>query len=283
MYCTVDCAAYEFQESGTRVTLIDTPGFDDTTRDYMEILATIASYLDHAQLPPISGVIYLHRITDKKLTGTSRLNLEILKALCGERFYTHVVLSTTMWGRIPNETVHAECGQRVTELLGSPSHWGDMASKGSKHIRFMGNRDSGMKILHHILSLPHAPPTELELELRAKKDLQNTKAGGVILEERRRREQLRLDELQAMREEEEERLREEQEQLTSYTNRHHHRELVTSHHDRVDTCHDRHHRRHLGQDNSRQANTSSRGRHGRESRNENGGFGILAWFSRPSN
>jgi len=207
--CTSNCEAWDFEyDVNTRFTLIDTPGFDDTTRDDMEILASIVSWMEAKDLSPFAGVIYFHRITDKRVTGTSRMNLQILQAMCGTRFYPHIVLTTTMWDIIPNETIMKEAADREKDLLQLPAFWGDMRARGCKYLRFMGNHPSGIEILSHFLTLGEAPPLAIEAEYRAGKVLQDTSAAAVILEERRRREQKRLRELEEQREEEEERLRE---------------------------------------------------------------------------
>jgi len=208
--CTSNCEAWDFEyDVNTRFTLIDTPGFDDTTRDDMEILASIVSWMEAKNLPPFAGVIYFHRITDKRVTGTNRMNLQILRAMCGIQFYPHIILTTTMWGIIPNETIMKEAADREKNLLQLPAFWGDMRARGCKYERFMGNQQSGIEILSHFLPLGEAPPLAIEAEYRAGKTLQDTSAAAVILEERRQCEQKRHRELEEQREEEEEeRLRE---------------------------------------------------------------------------
>lgn len=58
------------------VTLVDTPGFDDTNRSDTDVLTEIANWMGstyrHGML--LSGILYLHRITDKKITGSSMKN-----------------------------------------------------------------------------------------------------------------------------------------------------------------------------------------------------------------
>ncbi|KAH9924831.1 P-loop containing nucleoside triphosphate hydrolase protein [Amylocystis lapponica] len=65
-----------FEMCGRRVTLIDTPGFDDTTKSDTDILKMIALYLSTTYQfgRKLSGVIYMHRISDflTKERGTAR-------------------------------------------------------------------------------------------------------------------------------------------------------------------------------------------------------------------
>lgn len=218
---TTVCKPYEYEESGTRFTLFDTPGFNDTTRDDMGILKIIATFLNSKELPPISGIIYTHRITDNRVTGSSRLNLEILKAISGEQFYPHVVLLTTMWDNIPNNALHEECNRREAQLLASLTHWGDLKSKGCRPMRFYGSQQSGIEVLRSFQSPPPPPrpQTQLEQEILAEIDIEKTKAGAIILDELHRREKQRQEELQEIKEEEELRVREERAQLARYTDR----------------------------------------------------------------
>ena len=81
--------------------LIDTPGIDDTRRGDTEVLEDVAFYLSkiYEQDIKLAGIIYLHRITDVRISGSSLRNLKIFKALCVEEknVFKHVVLATTMW------------------------------------------------------------------------------------------------------------------------------------------------------------------------------------------
>lgn len=79
--------------------LIDTPGFDDTTRTDTSILQTIADQLValHRARRPILGIIVLHRITDVRLAGSAVKTFRVLQRLCGPGNYDRVVLATTMW------------------------------------------------------------------------------------------------------------------------------------------------------------------------------------------
>ncbi|KAK1835659.1 hypothetical protein QBC39DRAFT_368161 [Podospora conica] len=79
--------------------LIDTPGFDDTTRSDASVLATIASTLLalHRARRPVLGIIVLHRITDVRLAGSAVKTFRVLQRLCGPANYDRVVLATTMW------------------------------------------------------------------------------------------------------------------------------------------------------------------------------------------
>ena len=52
----------------------------------------------------LSGVIYLHRITDRKLCGSSRKNLNVFRQLCGDEALTNVAIVTNMWENVEPAT-----------------------------------------------------------------------------------------------------------------------------------------------------------------------------------
>lgn len=82
-----------------RFILIDTPGFVDNPADNLITLDIIAKALQKLERP-VSGALYFHRITDRRLTGTTREILSIFKSICGEKFYSHTAYVTTMWDQV---------------------------------------------------------------------------------------------------------------------------------------------------------------------------------------
>ena len=81
---TAVCQGWQFRNRNEPITLVDSPGLDKTTRTDMDILVSIVSSLQYRRYPPLLGIIYMHRVTDKKLAGACRMNLDMLRALCGE-------------------------------------------------------------------------------------------------------------------------------------------------------------------------------------------------------
>lgn len=192
---TPGCTAYTFesQKPRERITMIDTPGFDDSSRSGLEILATIAEYLSHAD-HAISGIIYLHCINMLRFTGGDVPNLRVLKALCGEHFYKQVLLVTTMWNRVA-AGIHDECAKREQQICNL--HWNDMRALGTEIRRFQDDEESLIQILSYLTALdPNPPSPEIMNEIRAKVPLEETKAGLIITEERKRREQEKRKELE---------------------------------------------------------------------------------------
>ena len=128
--------ADEFVLDGTTVTLIDIPGFDDTSKSDADILKIISAFLAttyvhtyvhsfsilwielvdrYKRESRLSGIIYLHSISDKRFTGVAGRNFNIFRKLCGDAALANVVLVTNMWGEVSPEVGEA----RESELSGN--------------------------------------------------------------------------------------------------------------------------------------------------------------------
>jgi hypothetical protein len=126
--CTIDAK--------TTVYLVDTPGFDDTNRSDTEVLRELASWLTRSYTANItlSGIIYLHKISDNRMQGSAKRNLYMFKKLCGDSALKNVILGTTMWDKV-SET---EGIARERELTSTPDFWGWMMDQGSRVFRHTG-------------------------------------------------------------------------------------------------------------------------------------------------
>ncbi|KAG5651162.1 hypothetical protein H0H81_009654 [Sphagnurus paluster] len=114
-----------------RVIVVDTPGFDDTTEDDREILRRIAVWLadSYSKEAKIAGVIYLYEITQTRMLGTARKNLDMFKKLCGPKATKNTVLVTTKWSLIRTEVGISREKQLKHE------HWKEIIQQGSKMFR----------------------------------------------------------------------------------------------------------------------------------------------------
>ena len=65
----------------------------------LRVLQEIISHLKGHDAK-VTGAIYFHKITDKRITGTTKFNLDIFQAICGEAFYPRIACVTTMWNHI---------------------------------------------------------------------------------------------------------------------------------------------------------------------------------------
>jgi hypothetical protein len=145
--------------------LIDTPGFDDTSRSNTDILKEIAGFFGnlYAKGLRLRGIIYLHRISDPRMSGSAINNLNIFQRLCGTQGLPNVVLVTTMWKELQQQTGDIIAGERrEEELKTTDTFWARMISHGSRTMRHTGDRQSAQAILSSIL----AAQTEFTLDIQ---------------------------------------------------------------------------------------------------------------------
>jgi len=182
-----------------RVHLIDTPGFDDTNRKDTEVLRDIAGWLGvtYDNKIKLSGLIYLHRITDVRMTGSAKRNLFMFQKLCGSDCLPNVILATTMWGLVEPNLGAA----REKELVETEDFWGYMKRSGSSVVRHMGTRTSAMQILELLLNRCHEMTLAIQQEINVEgRDLDDTGAGRQVNEDilkERERHQRELRELES--------------------------------------------------------------------------------------
>jgi len=156
--------------------LLDTPGFDDTTRSDSEILAEIARILaaQYELGVQLKGIVYMQRITDIKMTGSSMKTLQIFQKICGETALRNVLLITSRWGEV-EESLGAS---RERELR--DDFWAYMLGKGSRLSRFHGDRQSAITLVGQVL-VQDSVVLDLQHELVDKgKRLNETSAGAFV-------------------------------------------------------------------------------------------------------
>jgi len=104
--CTQDPEAVCFKLGDDEVVLIDTPGFDDSMRSDVEILADIAKWLDekgYTKTRPVDGLILLHPATHTVVSGNERKRTRLLEKILGAGAYNRIVIATTMWENLGPE------------------------------------------------------------------------------------------------------------------------------------------------------------------------------------
>jgi hypothetical protein len=191
------------------VALIDTPAFDSTTRSELEVLRSIISFCSaYSQILRVTSIVYLHRISGKRVTATSKLNLRVVQAMAGAHFYQNMVLVTSMWDEAPRSMI-PELETREAELNGSSSaFWANMLEMGARYARYEGHANSARTIIDLCLQTRSEPPRmAIELERARKIELEDTAAGLVLGEEEKRREEKMKAELLEDQEAEKETLR----------------------------------------------------------------------------
>ena len=176
---------------GRRIVLVDSPGFDDTYLSDLDILKLIANWLKqtwvfkylHLHLfnfiPPssyqggkvLSGLLYLHRISDNRMGNSPLRLLEMFKNICGEDAFQNVILVTTMWDEVTPE----QGTLREQEL--QCAFWKDMLALGARMERSYNTKESAEQIVSKFrpeTGRPLLMQTEMVVE---RKPLSETTAG----------------------------------------------------------------------------------------------------------
>jgi 50S ribosome-binding GTPase len=184
--CTTDVQVASFNtKSGTPGYLIDTPGFDDTNRNDTDILKEIAGFLTqlYARTIRVTGLVYVHRITDPKMQGSAVKNLEMFQKLCGTHCFPQVALVSTMWQELHGAEGQALGEEREVELRSNMAFWGAMDKGKSRTFRHFGERESAEAVIQWLLTSRHKLVLNIQRELVDEQlTLDQTEAGRFLQE-----------------------------------------------------------------------------------------------------
>ncbi|KAK3361912.1 hypothetical protein B0T24DRAFT_97612 [Lasiosphaeria ovina] len=149
--CTID---------GQVVTLIDTPGFDDSRRNEVQILKLVATYLSltHGAGKRLTGIVFVQPMEAARLTGSELLRTTVFRKLLGADAYRRVVIAPTMWEHLGEAAAAARQEQRVRR----EDVWGHMVAQGAVVMRHSDNALSAAAIVRHLVAFAdggrHAEP-----------------------------------------------------------------------------------------------------------------------------
>ena len=130
----------------------------------------------------VTGVLYLHRITDNRFTQTADRVSSMLRNLCGDAAMSHVMLCTTMWDSVPEERAN----ERFDELIGTGA-WKEMIERGASTARISNTSANAKADAEEIVAqlIKNVQPIEMaiqdEMVNQGKTALQT--GAGVIIEE----------------------------------------------------------------------------------------------------
>ena len=114
----------------------------------------------------LTGILYLHRITDVRMSGTTFRNLRMFGKLCGDNPASKVIFVTTMWdktssrqvGQAQQEKEQQQREKREQELM--DNYWRPMLKLGARTERFFQNKENcAQDIIKRLLD-----PTTLQAE-----------------------------------------------------------------------------------------------------------------------
>ncbi|KAJ7511407.1 P-loop containing nucleoside triphosphate hydrolase protein, partial [Mycena galericulata] len=170
--------------SGRKVTIVDTPGFDDSRKDMSDanILKQIAEFLvkEYIGKRKLHGFIYVHRISDPRLGGQSIRNLQTFKKLSGAETFKNVVILTTFWDSVPKADGH----KRENELMNKSRFFKDLVAGGAVFMRHNHKeKESALQVLRHVSALEPKDALIAKEMLDEGKSLEETAAGSVRREE----------------------------------------------------------------------------------------------------
>ncbi|PWW72199.1 P-loop containing nucleoside triphosphate hydrolase protein [Tuber magnatum] len=197
--CTQDIQTASATISGREVWLVDTPGFDDTNRSDVDILASIADWVKQASQDRkhLSGIIYFHRIVDPRMEGSNMKNLKMFRELCGDKNFNNVILLTTMWDKVDEE----EGRKREEELKSRAGFWGNLISRGAQVKRHRGpDFTASAREIAQPLIEKDTIVLQLQEELGGNRSLSDTSAGRFLtgeIEVIRKKHQEEMEELKA--------------------------------------------------------------------------------------
>ncbi|KAG2013087.1 TKL/TKL-ccin protein kinase [Coprinopsis cinerea AmutBmut pab1-1] len=138
-----------FELDGKKIVLIDTPGFDDTTKSDTEILKLIAEHLanSYRQNNHLSGLLFLHRISDTRIGGISSKSFRTLHTLCGKPALPNLIILTTMWDITDFSLAEA----REHELASEEMFFKPALEKGARMMRHLGGVESGRNVVRQVV------------------------------------------------------------------------------------------------------------------------------------
>jgi hypothetical protein len=184
---TTEVGVYSFKYTENRtVYLIDTPGFDDTTRSDTDVLKDVAFFLStiYTNKVHLAGIIYLHRITDPRMQGSALKNLHMFQKLCGDRGLSSVILATTMWATLEASEEGQEIGRKRELELQRPEFWGTMIKRGSEIVKHEGTAESARTIISHLVEKDARVVLDIQVQLVDDgKTLDETAAGQYVQKE----------------------------------------------------------------------------------------------------
>ncbi|KAG1840188.1 hypothetical protein DFJ58DRAFT_748827 [Suillus subalutaceus] len=165
----------------------------------------------------LAGVIYMHRISDLRMGGTSKRNFRIFRELCGESSLKNVIIVTNMWLQVTLEIGEA----REAELARMDKFFKPVLEKGGQLLRHHGTLESAHTILRYLVNNQPAPLRIQQEIVDEHRSIEETAAGAELrraLNEQADQHKdeirnLRADMEAAMRAKDEEMRRELQEEL----------------------------------------------------------------------
>ncbi|KAF9044002.1 P-loop containing nucleoside triphosphate hydrolase protein [Panaeolus papilionaceus] len=176
--CTQNLQVIRMLHGDRKIYLVDTPGFNDTNTSDIKIFNLIANWLRDRFINDVyvSGVVYLHKISDTRIGGIARRNFQVFEQLCGRECFHKVMLATTMW----NEETEEDGQKKETQL--KDRYFKSMMQQDAKLRRLDDDQDSAQRLLTAVINnATNLCPLLLQKELVSlHKSLPETHAGQYL-------------------------------------------------------------------------------------------------------
>jgi len=139
----------QLEGSSKHVVFVDTPAFPDPGSSDSAVVAAldvetkIQDWLEETfgKDIKITGILYLHKITENRMTQPPLPHYQMFQSLCGQGFHARVLLVTTMWENLLNR----DDGKRRKRIL--EGHWSKMIDKGSAVVCHDGKKESAWAVV----------------------------------------------------------------------------------------------------------------------------------------
>ena len=128
----------------------------------------------HSARVKLTGVIYVHRISDVRFGGLAVKNFQVLRELCGERTLKNVVLMTNMWGKVSPKQGASRERQLKNRFFKAA------IDKGAQMRRHDGSAESAHEIIRDILKNQPAVLKIQEELIDERKEIGDTAAGAEV-------------------------------------------------------------------------------------------------------
>jgi hypothetical protein len=163
--------------------LIDTPGFDDSSKDNTRVLEqvvrTLNTFYDEDRLR-IVGILYFQRISDVRMSGSSLKTLRIFEKMCGVHCFRKVVIVTTFWSLLH----HDQQGigeEREQALRNDPAFFGTLLDGGATMKRHWDTQSSARDIVDELFYHPEPVVLSVQREMVDERSLLAETAVGQFL------------------------------------------------------------------------------------------------------
>ncbi|KAL4062294.1 P-loop containing nucleoside triphosphate hydrolase protein [Scleroderma yunnanense] len=187
-------------KDGKRVKLVDTPGFNDSRAGMsdVEVLKMIANFLvDECdeKKPRLTGLIYVHRISDPRVGGTALRNPRMFRKLCGKDSMKNVVIVTTMWDMVDKK----EGERREQELKSSNDLFKPLLDDGAIMIGYDRTHECANRVVNRLLEKGPTTPQIVQEIVNKGVVLVDTAAGTELQSEIRELLKKHNDEMKSLK------------------------------------------------------------------------------------